>query len=451
MSVARKLAQFIVATSVEDLPPKAVDHAKIAIANTIASAAAGSQKESVEIIRKLVVERGGVAEATIWGDTGPKTHVSDAARMNAMMSDAAAMDDSHLKCSAHPATVAAPAAVAMGERTGASGKEVLCAVALGYEIAGRVGEPISPFFIEERGIHNCIISVFAGAVAAGKVLGLQEDEMTQTIVLAATSMGGLAGSRWTPAREYHAGLSGMHSIYAALSALHGYTAEENILEAKQGFFLAYGDNVDVAEVTRGLGEEWDIVTEMALKLIPGMHGMHALVEAAITAAKAGNVQPEEVERITVAGSPQLKDYSLMLYPKEHTTAILSLPYYMAACVVDKEFSWHHVSPEKINDPIIGSLQEKVKLEIVPGRSVHDYPRGGTVTIATKAGKEYSHTVDWPKGSPQRGVAWSDLDAKYRALVPKSNLSSDRIEESLQMLHDLDHVAHIAELTALLQR
>lgn len=449
MSVAGTLAGFFVNTSFDDLQPEVVEHAKIAIANTLASAAAGSRKESVSMIRRQVRERAGPAESTVWFDSGPKTYVSDAARLNAMMSDAAAMDDSHMKCGAHPGTIAVSTAIAAGERTGASGKEVLCAVAEGYEAAGRIGEQIAPAYAGRRGMHNCIISVFGGAVATGKLLGLNVEQMTYAIALSATSMGGLMISTNNITREYHAGLSAMQSINAVLAASNGYEADDNLLEARGGYFETYGENVDIEAVTRGLGEDWDIVTDMALKLIPGVHGMHAVVEAAINAAKAGDVDPEEVEEITVAGSPHLEGNMRHLHPMDYAGAIHSLPYYMAACVVDKEFSWGHVSMEKVTDPTIGRLQDKVKLEIVPGRSVADYPRGGTVTIRTRGGKEYAHTVDWPKGSAQRGIEWSDVDAKYRALLPSSHLPEERIERSLQILHELDAISDISQLTATL--
>lgn len=449
MSVAGKLAEFFVNTSFQNLQPKVVEHAKIAIANTIASAAAGSQKRSVDIIRMQVAERKGSEESTVWFNSGPKIYVSDAARLNAMMSDAAAMDDSHMKCYAHPGTIAVSVALAAGERAKASGKDVLCAIVEGYEAAGRIGEQISPTFTEQRAMHNCIISVFAGTVAAAKLLRLNVKQMTYAIALSATSMGGLRIATNNITREYHAGLSAMQGINAVLAASYGYKADDNLLEAKAGYFETYGENVDIEAVTHGLGEDWDIVTDMALKLIPGVHGMHALVEAAINAARAGNVDPAEVERITVAGPPHLKGCMRHLHPRDYAGAIHSLPYYMAACIVDKEFSWGHVEMEKVMDPVIGGLQNRVVLQIEPGRSPADYPRGGTVTIRTKRGEEYADTVDWPKGSPWRGIEWSDVDAKYRALLPSSHLPEERIERSLQLLHELDTLRDISQLTAAL--
>ena len=446
MSVAGTLANFFVNTSFQNLQPIVVEHAKMAIANTIASAAAGCQKSSVNIIRKQMTERAGQEEATVWFDHSNRLYFSDAARLNAMMSDAAAMDDSHMKCYAHPGTIAVSVALAAGERSRATGEDIICAVATGYEAAGRIGQQISPTFTEERAMHNCIISIFAGTVAAGKLLHLNAEQMTYAIALSATSMGGLRISTNNITREYHAGLSAMQASNAVLAAKNGYQADEDLLEAKGGYFDTYGANVDVDAVLRGLGDKWDIVTEMALKLIPGVHGMHALVEAAINAAKAGNINPNEVDKITVYGSPHLKGCMRHLHPSDYAGAIHSLPYYMAAAVVDKAFSWGHVSIGKITDPVIGRLQGKVTLVIDPERSPADYPRGGTVTIRTNSGDEYSDTVDWPKGSPSRGIEWRDVDEKYRALLPSSNLKQQNIERSLQLVHNLDTVTDISQLT-----
>jgi 2-methylcitrate dehydratase PrpD len=119
-----------------------------------------------------------------------------------------------------------------------------------------------------------------------------------------------------------------------------------------------------------------------------------LVEAAITAAKAGNIAPDQV---TVHGHSGWRNSMHGLDPKDFPRAIHSLSYNMAAAVADRDFTWRHVSMEKINDPAIRLLQEKVRLKLVPRQ--HDAVlRGSTVTITTKSGKEYSGTVEWPKGS-----------------------------------------------------
>lgn len=449
MSVARILAEFFVATSFEELPPLAVERAKIAIANTLASAGAGFDCTSARIARSLAKERGGASEATIWFETGLKTYVSEAARVNAMESDAAAYDESHMKCGAHIGTATVAAAIAMGERVDATGRDVLCAIVEGYEAGGRIGRIISTG-LRKRGFHTCIISTFGATVAASKLLGLTEKEMAHAIALDATSIGGLHISTGGLTREYHAGQSAMLGVNAALAAQKGYPANENLLEARRGFFESFGGRVDVASLTEDLGKEWDIVTDMSLKLMPGAHTIHALVEAAITAAKAGNVTPGQVEHITVHGHRGWKNAMHVLHPTDFPGAIHSLPYNMAAAVADRDFTWRHASLEKINDPTIGLLQEKVRLKAVPRQHAAAL-YGGTVTITTKAGKEYSGTVEWPKGSPPRGIRWADVDAKYRALLPDTRLPLKKIEQSLQFIHELDRLETVSVLTALLHR
>src|SRR5262249_3882729 len=144
MTIARSLAEFLTQVSYADLPPQAVEHAAMLIASTLASAALGSGITSSAIIRTLARERSGTPEASLWFDPGPRLPVADAAQVNAVMSDAAASDDSDLRNIVHTGTTLAATSLAMAERTGASGQEVLTAMVLGYEAAGRIGEAITP-------------------------------------------------------------------------------------------------------------------------------------------------------------------------------------------------------------------------------------------------------------------------------------------------------------------
>src|SRR5262245_51033191 len=260
MSIAGELAALLVRTKVGDLPPLALERARMVIASTIASAAMGADIASSRIIRELATEREGRPEATIWFDGGHRLPVADAARVNAVMRDAAASDDSDLRSIAHIGTIVSTTAIAMAERTGAGGREVLAAMVFGYEIAGRIDEALTPGR-GERGFHGSISTIFGGTVAAGSLLGLTQGQMTQAIALAATSIGGLmVAANTSVAREYHDGLSAMVGIQAALAAQKGYVAEEHVLEMPRGFFAAYGGD-HLEDVTRSearrVGEDVD--------------------------------------------------------------------------------------------------------------------------------------------------------------------------------------------------
>lgn len=447
MTVARSLAEFLTQVSYVDLPPQTVEHAAMLIASTIASAALGCGIVSSTIIRALARERGGMPEASIWFDHGPRLPVADAAQVNAVMSDAAASDDSDLRNIVHTGTTLASTSLAMAERTGASGQEVLAAMVLGYEAAGRIGEAITPGF-RNQGFHGCLVAIFGGAVATGRLLGLDVAHMAQAIALSATSMGGLAAAANTSvAREYHAGLAAMLGMHAALAAQKGYVAEESIFETRQGFFEVYGGK-DGESVTRDLGQEWDIITDMAIKLVPGGHPSHTLAEAAANAARAGNISPDDVETITLS-RPGVTALSGPVHPTDLIGVAHSPAYFMAAGVADKDFSWVHATEAKIKDPVIHQLLDKVRVGAPPTDNVERYRQGATVTIRTKDGRTFSSTVYAPKGSGVRGIDWADVDAKYRTLVPQAQLRDRQVEASLQVIHDFRNVRHISALTDLL--
>ena len=447
MTVARTLATFLTQVSYADLPPQTVEHAAMLIASTIASAAWGSGITSATIMRTLARERGGTPDAAIWFDAGPRLPVADAAQVNAVMSDAAASDDSDLRNIVHAGTPLVATSLAMAERTGASGQEVLAAIVLGYEAAGRIGEAITPGF-RSRGFHGCLVAIFAGAVATARLLRLEAVHMAQAIALAATSIGGLmAAANTSVAREYHAGLATMLGIHAALAAQRGYLAEERILETRQGFFEVYG-GADGASVTRDLGQAWDIITDMAIKLVPGGHPYHALAEAAANAARVGQVAPADVETITLS-RPGVTVLSGPLHPANLIDMAHSPAYFLAAGVADHDFSWVHATTAKITDPVIHQLIDRVRVGPPPTEHVEQYRQGATVTIRTKHGQTFSSTVYAPKGAGVRGIDWADVDAKYRALVPRAQVRDQQVEASLQLIHDFHHVMHVSALIDLL--
>jgi 2-methylcitrate dehydratase PrpD len=118
-------------------------------------------------------------------------------------------------------------------------------------------------------------------------------------------------------------------------------------------------------------------------------------------------------------------------------------------VADKDFTWVHATPEKIHSPVVARLMGLVEADPSPPPVHYDWSWGGTVTIVTRSGARYTATVDAPRASGPRGIEWSDVDTKYRALMPDSGLPAKRIEEILKVIHDFDQVKQASELTRLL--
>ena len=446
MSLAGDLAGFLAPLGYDDLPPRATDYAAMLIASTLASAACGKEIVSTRIVRELARERGGVPQATVWYDSGPKLPAAETAQVNAIMSDAAASDDSDLRAIVHCGTPLTATALALAERLGSTGPEVLAAMVCGYEAAGRISGPVSPQF-RDRGHHGSTMAIFAAAVCAGKLLKLDAAQLTQTIALAATSASGVVKAADTSvAREYHAGLVTRAGIDAALAAQQGFVAEETVLEGPTGFLKVYG-GLDIAELGTPSGEDWDILTDMAVKLVPGGHPYHAFGEAAAKAAREGNISAGEVESITVS-RPGLTRLGGPKHPKDLIDMAHSPHYFTAAGAADKHFGWVHCTPEKIADPVIHRLIDKITVGPPPSENAARYRQGATVTIRTTDGRESTATVFLPHGSAALGIDWADIEAKYKTLMPNSGLPKSRIEQSLALIRDFGNARGVGELVEL---
>ena len=157
--------------------------------------------------------------------------------------------------------------------------------------------------------------------------------------------------------------------------------------------------------------------------------------------------PAQVKSI-VASGPRLRATIGHKHPTDLVGAIHSLPYYLASATADKDFNWIHATEEKIHDPVIDRLQDLVEVDPTPagGYDKYTWGWGATVTITMADGKQYASTVNAPVGSGPRGIEWSDVDSKFRALMPESGLNAVKINSSLALIHRFDEIKDVGELT-----
>ena len=202
-------------------------------------------------------------------------------------------------------------------------------------------------------------------------------------------------------------------------------------------------------MTRELGQSWDIITDMAIKLVPGGHPYHALAEAAANAARDADIMPEAVESITVS-RPGFTALTGPLHPTDLIGMAHSPAYFLAAGAADRDFSWIHATAAKISDPVIHQLIDKILVGLPPTENVSRYRQGATVTIRTKDGRASRSTVFEPKGAAALGIAWEDVDSKYRMLVPRAGVPERKIEASLTVIHGFRDVNDVSQLIDLLR-
>lgn len=441
-TLALRLARILHAATFADLPPTAVKHATMILASTLASAASGTKIDSARIIRDLAVAQGGVGQASVWFDTA-RLPLAQAVRVNAMWSDAAASDDSDLRNVAHVGTIVSAVSLGVAEWKRCSAADVLTAMAVGYEAAGRFGDMLRG---GRPGIHASHVVAFGGTVAAARLLGLTEEQMAHALSLTATTMGGVLIGTDSWAREYMAGNAAQAAIEAALAAQRGFTANPDLLETKGGWLDTFGNNsVDLEAMTRPLRAPWDIERFLAIKLVPGAHALHSSLEAAIEASKQANVPVDQVARIVHSGPQKTSITYEPKVPVDMVEAIHSLPYYLATGVADRAFDWSHITDAKMRRPQIARLIGLVEYEPVPAGTRYEWNWGGTVTLVTTSGARVTKTVDAPKGSGPRGIEWTDVDAKYHALIGESGLSAAKQRPLLDSIHACRDIETVVRL------
>jgi 2-methylcitrate dehydratase PrpD len=447
MTIAESFSEFLINMTYDELPEQAVDHAAMIIASTLASAACGRHINSSQIVSDIEIQRGGTPEASVWFEKNVRLPVIGTARANALMSDAAASDDSDLRNIVHAGTPLTAAALAAAEAIGTSGKDILAAIVVGYEAAGRIGEAIMPKF-DYRGHHGCMGAAFGPTIAVARLYGLNPEQAAHALALTATTIGGLTKAANTSiAREYHAGNAIVAGISAVQAAMRGYTAELSIFEIERGFCQLFGGS-DGTVILEDLGADWDIVTDMALKLVPGGHPYHALGEAGANAAREANVASEEIASITIS-RPGMTKLTGPRHPKDLIDMAHSPAYFTAAGVHDRMFGWVHASQEKIDHPGIHALIDKVTVGAEPTANVAAYRQGATVSIETTDGRIFTNSVFVPRGAGCAGIDWSDVEEKCLALMPTAPLGNKKINLILTKIRNMPELDNASDLTACL--
>lgn len=469
------LATFASKSTYEDIPAEVIHQTKRLILDTIGCALGGYTTDKGRIARALVKRLGGKPESTVIG-SGDKTSCSNAAFANANMTNALDNDDTFMNM-AHFANHAVQAALAVGETTNAGGKEVINAVVLGYDIAGRVVSSTGGFWIRteegkiriQRGF-GFGWQVLAAAIAAGKIFNFDEEQMYHTIGIAG-SMGPVGSlAKWfeppLPLVKYgDAGWTVQAGVVGAMLAQEGYTGYHAILDGDLGFWRMYGaDECDFSVLTGQMGKKWYIM-DSSFKPWPSCRFTHQPLTIFIALMKEHSIKPEEIEKVIIKGSGMTTE-PVFLSPEPSPGPIGpqfsgSHVMAMAAYGIPPGPEWQR--PELVDDPKIRRFRERVTIERDKelfkdmARQVPGLLKRVPTTIEVSAGgKLFSKSGEYAKGDPwlaETRMTDDELRDKFRcnaAGVLTTSLTWRRqIEEVMEMVYRLEEVKCVSELVKLL--
>jgi 2-methylcitrate dehydratase PrpD len=450
-TITRALAGFASRLSFENLSPQLVQSFKKFLLDAIGCGLHGASLPWGRIVNRWVTDQEGKRESTLWRQQfqGPCANV--ALGLGVMIHSFDFDDYHHAKI--HPGAAVIPAAVTVGEALGASGKDVLTAMAAGYETMIRVSLATGPNASRLKGWHlTGTTGTFGAAAAAGRLIGLSAEDMASALGMAGTQSAGLWAflADGAMSKRFHPGRASQSGVMAALLARGGFRGPTQILEAPDGGFCrATSDQFDLSCITERLGERFHC-GEVNIKPYACCASSHSAVDAVLELKRRYTFSPKDVERIKVktASGVQMQcgfDYR----PLGVVQAQMSLQYIVAVTLLEDTALLDQFSEKKIADPKVLDLARRVEIVVDPEID-RIYPEcyPNRVEIMLKDGNRFETRVDYAAGSFQRPLGFNDVAAKFRSLAA-SDVSPERADRIIQSVVHLEETTDIRDLTRLL--
>lgn len=417
----KQLANFVLDLSYSDLPAAAVTTVKLCIEDLLGVALAGAATSHGKIWRTYFHRLPQEETVPAWEPGFPLLSCQNSAALNAAYSHLLDMDDVHNASITHLGAITIPAALALGAACHRSGQEVIAAIAAGYEIGARVGEAINP------GAYHfwhttAVVGALSSAAAAGKLLRLTPEQMSNALGSAGTQAGGLweflnDGAMSKPLHTANATLCGIRS--AELAQL-GLTGASQILEGSRGLVRALSPTPNLSILTKDLDTASPRILQNAFKPYACCRHLHAACDALKLLAAKGNIQPENIRSIRDRTYSVAKNTIDRPHPQTPYAGKFSAQYCISALLYRGSLMDSVFSVQNLTDSAICALMEKISVEVDPELEAAyqaDHSRWAhRLDITLETGTVLSYTVAYPSGDPQNPFSQRECDEKFLAVT-----------------------------------
>lgn len=451
MNESRKLAEFVSNLKYEHLPKEVIARAKDLILDQVGIMMGVATMPWSKVIYDYVRDFGdGKPESTV-AHYGYKTKAECAVFANSSFGHGFEIDDLYVPGSSHPGCIVVPSALAMSEKEGASGRDMILAVVAGYEVMGRINAAITPS-CALRGFHSAtsITGPFGAAAAAGKILGFDSELMLNALSIAGSHSSGITeyDQGGGSVKRMHAGMAASGGLRSALIARKGLTGPATVIEGKHGFCHAFADQFKLEEITDQLGRDFRVVLGSGIKAYCACGGMHAGIDALRKIASEHRFKPQDVESITMGTNRRSIDH-VSAEPVDITSAQFSAAFGLSLTLIRGGNGFRDYSEETLRDASIIALSKKVKLEIDEQCNA-EYPRtrAARVTVRLKNGTSHMAKVDHCKGTPENPMTRNEFEDKFRGLASVV-ADESRMNDVLQTVYALDQQRDLSRLVGLM--
>jgi 2-methylcitrate dehydratase len=452
-TITAKMSRWAAGLEYKHLSQDAVYQAKRFLLDSVGCAIGGYQQHDVKIALEVLDEIAGRGPSTIIG-TGKRVDPVSASLANALMIRCMDYNDIYWKQDpSHPSDIF-PAALACCERARSNGKELIVGLVLGHEFEMRLCEAAFPG-IRERGWHHATLTAFASPIVAGRALHLPWEQIQHAIGISASrhcTLGAVTAGKLTMMKNTVDPMATQSGVVAALMAEKGYTGPEHVIDGKEGLTHCFGPEWKLNLLTDGLGESWRI-TQCGMKFFPTEALTHAPISAVLDLVKGNDLHPEQVDKIQIRSLARAAD--ILSDPSKydpHTkeTADHSLPYVIAAALVDRQVTPAQFEMKKIMDPSIRAQLKKIEVVADPEiEKVFPALQRVIVNITTADGRSFTKQLDYPKGDPRNPLSDVEIEEKFAALA-EGVLSPGAQKKLKEAIWNLEKIDSVGKLMALMK-
>ncbi|WP_108610463.1 MmgE/PrpD family protein [Aminobacter sp. MSH1] len=443
-----QLAEFAAQLQFSDLPPAVVHQTKRFFLDAV-GCAIGTYRENPEkarLVGALVDSMNSGGLAGVIG--GRKVHPATAALANGILINATDNDDTNKRALVHVGSVVVPAALAMCQHVGGSGRDLCTALVAGYEVAARVGMAVMPSHY--RYWHSTATNgTFGAAAAAARAMRLSVGQTTTALGFAGTQAAGLNTffESGDDTKGLHPGKAGLNGVLSAEMSALGFSSPNDIFGHPKGYLAAYSENPRPEMLTRELGTEW-MILENGFKFYPSILASHSPIGAALDIANSNNIDPSAISSVVVRTYATVKSHFSSKSVETTMAARLSVPYCVAAALVKRTLGQAEFQPGVFRSPLVRAVMEKVEV-VADDNLTQLYPEKfpAHVRVTTADGRTFEREQHYPKGDPSNPLSDEELRAKFLGNTA-GVMDGGQTEELLTWIDHLPDHATLAGLDRL---
>ena len=447
------MARWAAALEYQQLSDEAVYQAKRFLLDSIGCALGGYQQHDVKIALGVLGEIAGRGPATVIG-TGKRIDPVSASLANALMIRCMDYNDIYWKQDpSHPSDIF-PAAMACCERAQSNGKELIVGLVLGHEFEMRMCEAAFPG-IRERGWHHATLTAFVSPIVAGRALRLSWEQIQHAIGISASrhsTLGAVTAGKLTMMKNTVDPMATQSGVLAALLSEKGYTGPEHVIDGKEGLTHVFGPEWKLALVTEGLGVSWRIM-QCGMKAFPTEALTHTPISAVLDLVKQNDLKPDGIGKVQIRSLARAKDIlsdPSKYDPRTKETADHSLPYVIAAAIVDRQVTPAQFTSERIMDPLVRAQLKKVEVVADPEiEKVFPALQRAIVQITTSNGQSFTKQLGYPKGDPRNPLTDTEIEEKFAALAD-GVLTRNAQKQLKDAIWNLEKMNSVSDLMALMK-